>query len=139
MEQLKTAFAVVKKYYFWILSGFIVVLYLGTWFMATSSMTKATETRVSKITQAYSKGTSVASVSNHPNTESVKMMKDLNRAEAMQVGQAWETRYREQEDVLVWPTLLLPDFICHRRAAETNRIGRQVPDTRGGRVEGGVP
>ena len=40
------------------------------------------------------------------------MMKELNRAEAEQVRLAWEFRYREQEDVLVWPEELLPDFIA---------------------------
>ena len=39
------------------------------------------------------------------------MMKKLNLAEAEQVRLAWERRYREQEDVLVWPEAMLPDFI----------------------------
>ena len=42
MDQLKQALNVVKKYHFWILCGLIVLLYVGVWFMSTSSMSQVT-------------------------------------------------------------------------------------------------
>ena len=36
MDQLKVGLAVVKKYHFWILCGFILIAYLGMWFLAIS-------------------------------------------------------------------------------------------------------
>ncbi|MHB8969730.1 MAG: hypothetical protein ACYC3X_06055 [Pirellulaceae bacterium] len=112
MDQVKRALAVLKKWHFWILCGVIVVLYAGTWFLSTSNMTKATESRVAAIGSAYSTGQRISGIQNHPNPASADMMKQLNRAEAEQVQLAWNYRFREQEDVLVWPTELLPDFIA---------------------------
>ena len=63
MDQLKKIFAVLRKYHFWILCFVILGLYLGTWFMATSSMTKETDARVSKITTAFSTGTQIVGCS----------------------------------------------------------------------------
>ena len=112
MDQVKQILSVLKKYHFWILCGLITLLYLGTWFMSTSSMTKETETRVSKISGSFSTGTRIAGISNHPNPQSADMMQELNRAEADQVRLAWERRFREQEDVLKWPEELFPDFLA---------------------------
>ncbi|MHB9066308.1 MAG: hypothetical protein ACYC4B_21120 [Pirellulaceae bacterium] len=112
MDQLKQAFSVLKKHHFWLLCILIVVLYVGTWFMSTSSMTKATEARTGVISSAFSSGDRIAQIQNHPNPASAEMMESLNRAEAEQVRLAWERRFREQEDVLVWPQELLPDFIA---------------------------
>lgn len=111
MDQLKQAFSVIKKYHFWILCGLIVLLYIGMWYTSTSSMSKVTESRVSAINSSFSTGDQIAQIQNHANDGSAQMMKELNRAEAEQVRLAWERRYREQEDVLVWPEELLPDFI----------------------------
>lgn len=112
MDQLKQILAVAQKYHFWILCTLILGMYLGTWFMAVSRMSEETEARVSEINSAYSDGQGIKGVVNHPNELSVEMMKQLNRMEAEQVRRAWERRYREQEDVLVWPAELKPDFIA---------------------------
>lgn len=112
MEQLKKIFAVVKKYHFWILCLLILGVYLGMWFMATSNMSEETDARVSEINTAFDKGQAIQGVVNHPNPKSIEMMGQLTKLEAEQVRRAWERRYREQEDVLVWPGELKPDFIA---------------------------
>ncbi|MFW6168956.1 MAG: hypothetical protein ACODAD_00600, partial [Planctomycetota bacterium] len=112
MEQLKHILAVVKKHHFWMLCGLILCVYVGMWFMAVAQMSDETEARVSEINSAYADGQDIQSTTNHPNELSVKMMERLNRMEAEQVRRAWERRYREQEDVLVWPAELKPDFIA---------------------------
>ena len=79
MDQLKQAFSVLRKYHFWILCALIVLLYIGTWFMSTSAMTKETDTRAGKIESAFKMGDQIVGISNHPNTQSADMMKRLNR------------------------------------------------------------
>ncbi len=112
MDQLKPVLAALKKHYFWIVCSIILLVYLGTWFMTTSKMSEETTTRNAKITKAFDSGKRISQVTNHPNDESIEMMKGLTTAEAQQVRLAWELRYREQEDVLVWPEELLADFIA---------------------------
>ena len=75
MDQLKNAFSALKKHFFWILCLLILGLYIGTWFMSTSSMTKATEARVATISSAFSTGDRIAKIQNHPNPASAEMMK----------------------------------------------------------------
>ena len=111
MDQLKQALAVLRKYHFWILCGVILLLYIGTWFMSTSAMTKETEARAGKIESSFKLGDQIVGIANHPNPDTAKMMKELNQREADQVRLAWDARFREQEDVLKWPEKLLPDFI----------------------------
>ena len=111
MDQLKQALSVLRKYHFWMLCVLILVLYVGTWFVSTSAMTKTTNDRAGKIEAAFKTGESIVNISLHPNEGSRTMMNALKSAEADQVRQAWERRYREQEDVLKWPQELLPDFI----------------------------
>lgn len=112
MDQLKDVLAVMKKYHFWILCGVILIAYLGTWWIATGEMADMTDSRVSKIKADFSTGQSIQGVTNHPNPESIEKMKELNQEEAVQVYKAWQRRFSEQEDVLVWPAELKPDFIA---------------------------
>ncbi len=112
MDQIKQSLSILRKYHFWILCLLIVLLYVGTWFLSTSTMTKETSSRADKIKSAFSTGEKISGISNHPNSQSAEMMKQLNRLEAEQVRLAWEGRFREQEDVLKWPQELLPDFIA---------------------------
>ncbi|MCU0959562.1 MAG: hypothetical protein MUF48_05610 [Pirellulaceae bacterium] len=112
MDQLKFVLSAIKKHHFWILCGLILIAYLAVWFRSTSGMTQQAATRATAISTAFSTGEKIAGIQNHPNTQSADMMKALNRAEAEQVRLAWESRFREQEDVLVWPEELLPDFIA---------------------------
>ena len=43
-------------------------------------MTKETSTRADKIKSAFSTGEKIVGISNHPNSQSAEMMKQLNRA-----------------------------------------------------------
>ena len=92
MDQLKQTMAVLKKYHFWILCGFILVAFLATWFMFISAMGDETKKRVAVIDQSYSAINRITGVTNHPNDASVKMMNELNKVEADQVKLAWERR-----------------------------------------------
>ncbi len=112
MDQLKQAFAILRKYHFWILCVLILILYIGTWYVSTATMTQTTNERAGKIESAFKTGQQIVSISNHPNKTTADMMKALSSAEAEQVRLAWDKRYREQEDVLKWPQELLPDFIA---------------------------
>ena len=56
MDQLKKFFQVVKKYHFWILCLLILLAYLGTWYMATSAMTKETTARINEISTGLGQG-----------------------------------------------------------------------------------
>jgi hypothetical protein len=112
MDQVKQVLSMLRKYHFWILCLLVVLLYVGTWFLSTSDMTKETNARADKIKSAFSAGEKISGISNHPNSQSAEMMKQLNRLEAEQVRLAWDGRFREQEDVLKWPQELLPDFIA---------------------------
>jgi hypothetical protein len=112
MDQVKQVLSMLRKYHFWILCLLIALLYVGTWFLSTSDMTKETNSRADKIKSAFSTGEKISGISNHPNSQSAEMMKQLNRLEAEQVRLAWDGRFREQEDVLKWPQELLPDFIA---------------------------
>jgi len=88
MDQLKQVLAVMKKYHFWILAALILVAYLATWFLATGKMTSETNDRVSKISSDFDAGSRIQGVQNHPNDLSIKMMNELNDAEALQVEKA---------------------------------------------------
>ncbi len=75
MDQLKQRLLGPQEAFFWILCLLILVLYIGTWFMSTSNMTKATEARVATISSAFSTGERIAEIQNHPNPASAEMMK----------------------------------------------------------------
>ena len=62
MDQLKDILAILKKYHFWILCGLIALLYLGTWFKATSDVKQETSQRVSKINSDYSTAQNIKSI-----------------------------------------------------------------------------
>ncbi|MBM4090326.1 MAG: hypothetical protein FJ276_13015, partial [Planctomycetes bacterium] len=111
MDQLKQYMAIVLKYHFWVLSGLVTVIFVAAWVLFTMSMSKETSARVSTISASYTTGEQITTIANHPNDQSKSMMEQLNRSEAEQVLRAWQRRFREQENVLVWPEELRDDFI----------------------------
>ncbi len=135
MDQLKKTLAVMKKYYFWILCGLILVAYVSTWFMATSTIDEVTKQQEGKIKGAFQQGQQIQQVSDHPDPGSIEMQQALNRAEAAMVKGAWETRYREQEDVLVWPEELKQDMISVVDQLKPIELTVEYPTTKEIRVD----
>lgn len=111
MDQIRTFFAQVKKYHFWILCVVVVAVGITSWYMATGTLDQTAKKSAEEIKSASSKITQVKSIKPHPNAEFETAMAELIRKQSVSIGVGWQQRYAAQKDLLVWPEYLGEDFI----------------------------
>ena len=106
MDQIKPILAALKKYYFWICAGILVLVGIGGWYMATASVDEQTDTRVSEIDSSKQSAQTIARTQNHPNEEYDKAMSEWLTRYRQDIESAWKKKWEAQQKVLKWPAAL---------------------------------
>ncbi len=86
-------------------------LLVGSWFVATSKMTKATAAGKTRIEGSFNIVTSITGTNPHPNAFSKIGLGKLEEEINAEVLAAWKIQYEQQRRFLVWPTELDREFI----------------------------
>ncbi|MDP6444101.1 MAG: hypothetical protein QF805_09960, partial [Pirellulaceae bacterium] len=103
MDQMKDLFQKMMIHRFWVLSGVITAVSLGTWFWTTTQIKKQTATRKTEIEAKFSTARVVAGIENHPNPHLHSAMDARVAALTDEVLKAWEEQYQYQVNLLKWP------------------------------------
>jgi hypothetical protein len=112
MDQLKEQLAVVFKHRFWVLCGLVSVVSLGIWWWSTSQLNAQSKAWMAKLDSHYSEMDAIRQEMDvHPNAVSHKAMDGLVDSLKNDVAKAWQQKYSQQEDLLVWPSDLGADFV----------------------------
>lgn len=110
MDQLKPIFAGLKKYYFWVCAGIILLVALGGWYMAVSGIDKQTEAKEQEIKSSLSTASTIASTQNHPNAAYETGMGKWLTKYREDIEQAWKEKWNAQRKLLKWPEELGKGF-----------------------------
>ncbi|WP_158265450.1 hypothetical protein [Blastopirellula marina] len=103
MDQLKPVLAGLKKYYFWVCSGIILLVALGGWYMATTGIDKITDAKEQEIETGLSSARTIASTQNHPNAQYETGMAKWLTKYREDIEQAWKEKWDAQRKLLKWP------------------------------------
>ena len=109
MDQLKEYFGVFKRQHFWFVAPVLLVLGVVVWFMASKSLTEEFSSNKSTVEGLLSKMRAVSGSEKHPNPEFHEGMQQLIDGRRENVRAAWQTKYDNQKQDLVWPEVT-PDF-----------------------------
>jgi len=122
MDKMKPMIQAFKRYQFWVLSGVIVLLVFGSWFVAKGQMAEQYDKNLKKIKGWQTSMDTLARAEEHPNTKYHEMMDERIDQIRGVVAKAWKIKGDKQEQgQLVWPAALKrdqPEFIA---LAETLR------------------
>jgi hypothetical protein len=116
MDQLKTFLNTAVKHIFWVICGIVVVLSVGSWYMARSQLQDDFRKNLATIDKSYSTVKQIRDKSNHPNESSEKEMERLNKGLLDSVLNAWGLQYSQQTNLLRWPAELGEDFVSSVRS-----------------------
>lgn len=103
MDKLRPAIAFLKKYYFWVFAGVVLLVGLGGWYMSTSTLDKEYQARSQEIDTRLNSARQIASTANHPNTQYADEMKTWLTQYRDDIDQAWQKKWEAQKGVLTWP------------------------------------
>ena len=111
MEQIKSFVQLLQRQHFWLLCVVAMITGMTGWFLATNGLSEEYDTQIKKIQDTKSKMEQVSRHANHPNDEMHDGMSTLLDRRRDDVRQAWEIRYEQLRDVLVWPKKLDPELL----------------------------
>jgi hypothetical protein len=105
MDQLKVFLAEAKKHHFWIICTVVILVSLGSWYMATASVDAETSAFKSTIEGKNSEINGV-NKQNPPNQHFIDGMNLLITQHGRDIEKAWDKRYEQQVKLFVWPEKL---------------------------------
>jgi hypothetical protein len=111
MNQLNAGIAVAMKYAFWIICGVVVMLSLGSWYMARNNLKTEFNTNLTGIEGKYTTLQTLQKKPFHANKNSHDGMDKINQQLLQSVFNAWEKQYSQQTRILEWPPELMDDFV----------------------------
>ncbi len=104
MDKVKEILAQLKKHYFWVLIGVVLVVPVVVWFLATADLRSRFAARQEAIKKRFDELQSIVSNSQHPNDKTIAYVRgllgssDLPETLKGKVFIAWELLYREQKE-----------------------------------------
>ncbi len=112
MDQIKVAFAWLKKNHFWVLGAVAPLIAVACWWMGASQLDQEFSANKSKIAGEFSNQDGIVAKSFLPNEPvNLKQSKE-NQALAKRIEALWVKLYnRQREEVLRWPEELGEDFV----------------------------
>lgn len=145
MDKLRVALNWIVAHHFWLLSGLVVLLAIGVWFMAKSDLSQKYTTNMGKIDAAFSKQNQYANKPFLPNDKVNRGQQEEINKLIEDVKQVWTERYqRQREEALIWPPQLSEAFRSYvasrkfgdpidqnRRSEYFNYIARRFADLPG--------
>lgn len=116
MDKVKEILALLKKHYFWVLIGVVVVVPVVVWFLATADLRSRFTARQEAIKKRFDELQAIVSNSQHPNDKTIAYVRgllgssDLPQTLKGKVFTAWELLYREQKEKNQLPGMLGEGF-----------------------------
>ena len=107
MEKFNKFLAILKKYQFWVICGFVLITAFTCWWVATIGLAGQFKQRKSKLEEEF-KGVQIEP--NHPNQGVIDKIHEQHDALKLGVYDAWEILYSEQKQKNRFPTVLGEDF-----------------------------
>jgi hypothetical protein len=125
MDQLRTALAWLKQHHFWVLTGLVALIGLGSWWSAASTLSSQYEENEKKITAEFNSVAALRSNPFHPNERIKEKQAEQIEEIRTRVAAVWEKLYeRQREQVLKWPAALSEAF---RKHVENLEFGGDIP------------
>lgn len=109
MDQVKAYLEILKKYHFWVISGFLLIFGILGWKMGVGALENEFTGNRGQIQGAFQQAGGVMGVSPHPNaefTEAVNKEHELLKQKALR---AWRLLYDRQQELLDWPSNVLTE------------------------------
>lgn len=101
----------IKRQHFWLIVPVLLIVMLGTWYMAASKQVKDFEAGTGKIKGHFSAMSKVRAISPHPNQEFHDGMDQYISARAQDVDAAWALQYAKQVETMKWSPEMQPNFL----------------------------
>jgi len=129
MDKIRVLLNRAVKHHFWLLSALVVLIGLGCWFQASSSLSKLYAANKTKIKQEFTSQKGLRDKVFHPNEQVNKEQRKQIEQQAGEVTKLWQQLYAVQQDaVLTWPKQLGPRF---QRNITQLKFGNDIhPDMR---------
>jgi len=103
MDKLRPVIAFLKKYYFWVFAGIVLLVGLGGWYTSVATLDKEYLAKKQEIDTRLSSARQIASTQNHPNTQYEEEMQTWLTQYRDDIDQAWQKKWEAQKNVLTWP------------------------------------
>lgn len=116
MDKVKEIVAQLKKHYFWVLIGVVLVATVVVWFLATGDLRSRFSARQEAIKKRFDELQSIVGNSQHPNDKTIAYIRNLVGSSDLpetlkgKVFTAWELLYREQKEKNQLPSTLGEGF-----------------------------
>lgn len=111
MDKVREILAWMARHHFWLLSGLVVVVGLGVWFVAKGHLAEEYNTNKTKITTTFSNQRNISSKAFLPNDSVNARQKEEITKLAAEVREAWQQLYdRQREEALIWPAQIGQSF-----------------------------
>jgi hypothetical protein len=95
MEKVRAVLAVLKRQYFWVLLGTLLLVGLGTWLTATAQIDAKFRLRSTALNNGF-REVRDTNTSNHPNEVGIQKIQELHEKLGENVFKAWGTLYGVQ-------------------------------------------
>jgi hypothetical protein len=139
VDQLKEQLGKVMKHRFWVLCGLVALVGLGIWWHSTGQLAAETSSWMSKLDSHYSEMDAIRQEMDvHPNSVSHRQMDGLIDTLKNDVAKAWQQKYSQQEELLVWPTDLGQDFIDRFEPLKPIELKVDFPTPMAQEIEGSL-
>lgn len=120
MDQVKQVLAVLKKYHFWVLCVLLLLVGLGSWQVAATTLANRYRERESKLKSARTEVENIKKAQAPPNQAVIDSIKNDHGKLKEEVFEAWKVLYQAQKENNPWPQVLSPEFIEAAEALKPN-------------------
>lgn len=111
MDKVRVALNWIVAHHFWLLSGLIVLLGFGIWYLAKSDLSAKYTANMQEINRVFDDQRSISNRTFHPNDKVNEGQKREIEELIREVTKTWQELYqRQREEALVWPAQLAPSF-----------------------------
>lgn len=111
MDALRSFVRFWKKWHFWILCPFVVIMAAAGWVIASSKISDEFKRFADKISSEESRVRQITRKTNHPNARYQEGMDQLIATRQESVRKAWDTKWQQQENQLQWPQSFHPRML----------------------------
>lgn len=107
MDQIRAILGWIKKNYFWVSCGVIVLVGFVVWWMVTGNLAHQTEQNRTAIEADYAQLETISRQQQHPNPIIEEQMLRLIANSKKSVNDGWKEQFEQQgKEIFVWPDFL---------------------------------
>ncbi len=109
MDQVKVYLEVLKKYHFWVITGFLLIIGILGWKMGVGALETEFTSNRGQIQGAFQAAGGVMGVNPHPNSEFTEAVNKEHTRVKNEALNAWQLLYNRQQQLLNWSPDVLTD------------------------------